>query len=84
MIFRVYIYFITIVFIFKVIKQKKEDLQKNVGNSSLYKIIAGNDDELEKNKEELKQMSQEQFSYGQVAGLKDDLDYQDNDVGMFS
>lgn len=62
-------------------KSKKSILEK----SSLEKLIAQDEEKLkEMKKTNASKASEDKFSYGQAAGLKDDLDVDDNDVGKFS
>uniref|UniRef100_A0A1B6D2F5 Cytochrome P450 n=1 Tax=Clastoptera arizonana TaxID=38151 RepID=A0A1B6D2F5_9HEMI len=63
----------------KVLKKKKEDFNKNKNNMTgmtrLEEIIK------EEKPVEKETSSDEKFSYGASAGLKDDLDVDDNDIG---
>lgn len=72
----------------KVLKRKKEEHLKNkksiLEKSSLEKLIAQDEEKLKEMKSNASKTSENKFSYGQAAGLKDDLDVDDNDVGKFS
>lgn len=57
-------------------KNKNSVLEK----SSLEKLIA--EDEAKLKEASTKKTSDAQYSFGQSGGLKDDLDVDDNDVGM--
>lgn len=72
----------------KVLKRKKEENLKSkksiLEKSSLEKLIAQDEEKLkEMKKTNASKTSENKFSYGQAAGLKDDLDVDDNDVGKF-
>ncbi|XP_054269204.1 cytochrome P450 4g15-like [Macrosteles quadrilineatus] len=70
----------------KVLKRKKEEhlnTKKSIlEKSSLEKLIAQDEEKLKEAKQKAsKAPSEAKFSFGQAAGLKDDLDVDDNDVG---
>lgn len=61
-------------------KNKKTILEK----SSLEELIAEDEKKLKEAKEKSSKSTDEnKFSFGQAAGLKDDLDVDDNDIGMY-
>lgn len=66
----------------QVLKKKKEDYIKNkdniTGTTMLQEIIK---EEIKPVEKEI--LTNEKFSYGQSAGLKDDLDVDDNDIGIY-
>lgn len=71
---------------FQVLKKKKEEHLKTkksiLEKSSLEKLIAQDEEKLKEAKQKAsKSPSEAKFSFGQAAGLKDDLDVDDNDVG---
>lgn len=69
----------------KVLKKKKEEHLKNKNSilekSSLEKLIAQDEEKLKEAKAKASKTSDDQYSFGQSGGLKDDLDVDDNDVG---
>jgi cytochrome P450 family 4 len=66
----------------KVLKIRKDQYEKN-GKTLMPRIVKKEESEAKEKRAETSVKTDDKYSFGQSAGLKDDLDVDDNDVGEF-